>query len=521
MTLLLRLLFCLSLLAALPLTAAAQLEELGEAGESDFNPLNPKPNYRGAAVGWEKSLPPDSTRLRYSVFLIGDVGSPISAGRGGEPSLNFMRREMLQAGRNSATIFLGDNIYNQGMPPEEAYDRKTAESRLNEQLDILKGYQGEKYMTPGNHDWIQGYQGGLAQVVREQVYAEHYLAQDSAEFSYTGDFMVPRNGCPGPYEIRLRDDLVMIALNSQWFITEQQNRPYGDACGADTEDEVYAQLEEVIKRNKDRHILIIAHHPLYSDGIHGGYFTFADHVFPLSIVAKYAFLPLPGIGSIYPLARKYGGISQDLAYPAYQNYKKNLLAIFAKYPNVIYANGHEHNLQYFEDEGARAHFITSGSGCKTQHVKDGPGGGALFSDKEKGFARLNYYDDGQVWVEYVIPNDSDHGQHRPPGLPPARVRGAGPRPGHRQNRRPRRAHQPPAARPRPGAGHPRPRRPGPDPQGQPKQGCPGPRRLAGRPHRRRRLAAARPPRRRARGNLPGKAARLPRQHGDRGREPEL
>ncbi|WP_223653011.1 metallophosphoesterase [Hymenobacter psoromatis] len=410
MTLLLRLLFCLSLLAALPLTAAAQLEELGEAGESDVNPLNPKPNYRGKALGWEKNLPPDSSRLRYSVFLIGDVGSPISAGRGGEPSLNLMRREMLHAGRNSATIFLGDNIYNQGMPPEDAYDRKTAESRLNEQLDILRGYKGEKYMTPGNHDWIQGSKDGLAQVVREQVYAEHYLAQDSAAFSYTGDFMVPRDGCPGPYEIRLRDDLVMIALNSQWFLTEQQNRPYGDACGADTEDEVYAQLEEIIKRNKDKHILIVTHHPLYSDGIHGGYFTFADHVFPLSIVAKYAFLPLPGIGSIYPLARKYGGISQDLAYPAYQDYKKNLLAIFAKYPNIIYANGHEHNLQYFEDEGARAHFITSGSGCKTQHVKDGPGGGALFSDKEKGFARLNYYADGQVWVEYVIPTDSDHGK---------------------------------------------------------------------------------------------------------------
>ncbi|MEJ7662619.1 MAG: hypothetical protein WKG07_25175 [Hymenobacter sp.] len=120
---------------------------------------------------------------------------------------------------------------------------------------------------------------------------------------------------------------MMIALNSQWFLTEQQNRPYGDACGADTEDEVYAQLEEVIKRNKDRHILLIAHHPLYSDGIHGGYFTFADHVFPLSIVQKYAFLPLPGLGSIYPLARKYGGIAQDVAYPAYQAYKQNLLAI--------------------------------------------------------------------------------------------------------------------------------------------------------------------------------------------------
>jgi hypothetical protein len=232
MTLFFRLLFCFSLLAALPLTASAQLEELGEAGESDFNPVNPKPNYRGKALGWEKNVPPDSSRIRYSVFLIGDVGNPIPIEKGGEPSLNFMRQQMLQAGNKSAVVFLGDNIYNQGMPPEGAYDRKIAEGRLNEQLNILKGYQGEKYMTPGNHDWIQGYKGGLAQVNREQAYAEHYLAQDSTQFSYTGDFLVPRDGCPGPYEIRLRDDLVMIALNSQWFITDQANRPFGDACGA-------------------------------------------------------------------------------------------------------------------------------------------------------------------------------------------------------------------------------------------------------------------------------------------------
>jgi hypothetical protein len=410
MTLFFRLLFCFSLLAALPLTASAQLEELGEAGESDFNPVNPKPNYRGKALGWEKNVPPDSSRIRYSVFLIGDVGNPIPIEKGGEPSLNFMRQQMLQAGNKSAVVFLGDNIYNQGMPPEGAYDRKIAEGRLNEQLNILKGYQGEKYMTPGNHDWIQGYKGGLAQVNREQAYAEHYLAQDSTQFSYTGDFLVPRDGCPGPYEIRLRDDLVMIALNSQWFITDQANRPFGDACGADTEEEVYAQLEEVIKRNQNKHILIVTHHPLFSDGIHGGYFTFADHVFPLSIVAKYAFVPLPIIGSVYPLARKYGGISQDIAYPAYQAYKKNLRELFAKYPNVVYANGHEHNLQYYDDPQSKAHFITSGSGCKTQHVKPGNGGDALFSDKEKGYARLNYYDDGQVWVEYFIPRDADQGK---------------------------------------------------------------------------------------------------------------
>ncbi|WP_426058687.1 metallophosphoesterase [Hymenobacter sp. B1770] len=381
---------------AFPLSTLAQ-------GESDQNPKYSRPNYRRGGVGWEKTLPPDSSRIRYSVFLIGDVGKPIDAAKGGEPSLNFMRKQIMAAGAKSTTIYLGDNIYEYGMPEEGAYDRKESERRLRDQIDVLRGYQGEKYMIPGNHDWKQGLKGGLEQVIREQRYAETYMASDSAAFSYTGDFITPANGCPGPYEIRLQDDLVLITINSQWFLTQQNERPYGSdgGCGVDDETDFMAQLEDIIARNKDKNIMVVGHHPLFSDGVHGGYFTLADHIFPLSIVRKYAFLPLPIIGSIYPFARKYGGISQDIAHPSYQAYKEGLMNIFNKYPNIIYAAGHEHNLQYFKE--GDTHCIVSGSGCKTQHVKPGKDGGAIFSDKEKGFARVNYYDDGQVWTEYFVP----------------------------------------------------------------------------------------------------------------------
>jgi hypothetical protein len=378
----------------LPVLAQAQ-------GESSQNPHYSRPNYRKGGENWQKAAPPDSTHIAYSVFLIGDVGAPIPTAKGGEPSLNFLRQQILRAGERSTTVFLGDNIYNQGMPPEGAYDRKTAEERITAQLDVFKGYKGEKYMTPGNHDWIQGTANGLAQVNREQQFVEEYLAKDSVNFAQTGDFLVPRDGCPGPYEVRIQDNLVMIAINSQWFLTAPDLRPFGSTCGIENEADVYAQLEDIIARNQDKHIMVIGHHPLFSEGVHGGYFTVLDHLFPLSIVSKYAFLPLPIIGSIYPLARKYGGISQDIAYPAYGAYKSALVDIFNKYPNVIYAAGHEHNLQYFKD--GPTHYIVSGSGCKTQHVKPGNGGSAIFSDKEKGFARVNYYDNGQVWNEYYIP----------------------------------------------------------------------------------------------------------------------
>ena len=389
-------LLLLGVALAFPFRAFAQ-------GESSQNPHRSRPNYRRGGLGWEKKLPPDSTRIRYTVFLIGDVGNPIPKEKGGEPSLNFLRKKIMEAGAKSTTVFLGDNVYEFGLSEVGAYDRKEGERRLRDQMDILRGYAGEKYMVPGNHDWKQGLKGGFEQVLREQRFAENYMAHDSAAFSYTADFITPNNGCPGPYEIRLQDDLVLITVNSQWFLTQPSERPYGagGGCGVENETEFMAQLEDVIARNKDKNIMVVGHHPLYSDGVHGGYFTLADHIFPISIVYKYAFLPLPVIGSIYPFARKYGGISQDLAYPAYRAYKQGLTDIFAKYPNIIYAAGHEHNLQYFQE--GTTHYIVSGSGCKTQHVKPGDGGGALFSDKEKGWARVNYYDDGEVWTEYYVP----------------------------------------------------------------------------------------------------------------------
>lgn len=79
--------------------------------ESDQNPKYSRPNYRRGGLGWESKLPPDSSRIRYSVFLIGDVGKPIAAEKGGEPSLNFLRKQILAAGEKSTTIYLGDNIY--------------------------------------------------------------------------------------------------------------------------------------------------------------------------------------------------------------------------------------------------------------------------------------------------------------------------------------------------------------------------------------------------------------------------
>ncbi|MFD3001373.1 BamA/TamA family outer membrane protein [Pontibacter toksunensis] len=357
-----------------------------------------EPYYSNEAQNWQKEKPAPESEVLYSVFLIGDVGAPDL--ENGEPSMMLMRRQMEVAGAKSATIFLGDNVYMNGLPLPDKYDREVSEKRLNAQLDILRGYEGEKYMIPGNHDWNHSGRGGLEAVTREQRYVNEYLTDENIVVG--GDFYVPGDGCPGPYEVMLSDNLVLIALDTEWWL-HPFDRPYGDnsSCGASTEEELLVQLEDVIEKHRGRDILVVGHHPLITRGEHGGFFTIKDHLFPLTMLRKWMYLPLPVIGSIYPFARKYGGILQDIPHPRYQAYIEGVMEIFTKYGNITYAAGHEHGLEYFNYNGLP--HIVSGSGCKVDYLK--PGGAATYLQTVKGYVRVNYHENGEVWSEFWVPTD--------------------------------------------------------------------------------------------------------------------
>ena len=80
-------------------------------------------------------------------------------------------------------------------------------------------------------------------------------------------------------------------------------------------------------------------------GEHGGIFTAKDHLFPLTDANEKLYIPLPVIGSIYPLFRKYLGDIQDTAHPLYKELVRGIGSILTEYPGSIYVAGHEHALQ--------------------------------------------------------------------------------------------------------------------------------------------------------------------------------
>ncbi len=369
-----------------------------------------KPFYDKTQADWETANSPDTLKLKYSVFLIGDGGTPEKDRQ--EPVLKLLQTQIFykdttriksytdtgvvnNSHPEDMVIFLGDNIYQTGMPEADEPDREEKERRIKEQMNVVKDFRGRKIFVPGNHDWNESRTGGLAAINRQEQYIEEYLN--------SGDVLMPSNGCGGPVEIQMNGNLVVIALDSEWWLTKHEKSLAPDnGCTTASRLEVIQQVQDIVIRNKGKHIIIAQHHPLFSNGRHGGYYTLKDYLFPLTLIRENYYIPLPIIGAVYPLMRQYGISRQDLSNKDYQQLKRGLLSVLEDEQNVVIATGHEHALQF--NKYKDVNHIISGAGAKsTSMIK---GNEALFSyggGGMKGFARLNYYDNGQAWLEFWEP----------------------------------------------------------------------------------------------------------------------
>lgn len=330
--------------------------------------------------------PEDNATDAYEIFLIGDTGA-ISESKP-DPVLCMMRRHFMQS-PDSAVIFLGDNAYPRGLPPRGNILRKSAECILKKHREVMEGYHGRVIFLSGNHDWNKGRRNGLEYVLRQEKYLEELFHQKK--------ILLPPGGCPGPEVIHARPDLIVVLINTQWWM-QPGVRPTGPAfgCSAVSEADFFHKLEDILKHNQDKRILIAGHAPVYSYAIHGGRFKLKHHLFPFTLYHRRAYVPVPLIGSLLPMYRKVFGAREDVAHPRYRRLRHRLKELFRKYPGAIYAAGHEHNLQYITRDGS--HFIISGAGSKLKYVIE-EGKNLRFGLMAKGFFKLRFGSDGSVLLE--------------------------------------------------------------------------------------------------------------------------
>lgn len=355
---------------------------------------NKKPYYNKENRAWNTQTVDTTNANKHRVFLIGDAGAP--KGYENSSTLQLLREKLLKAGANSTVVFLGDNIYPVGLPPLGDEGREEAERRITAQLKILDDYQGKVVFIPGNHDWKQGAKGGVEQNRRAEKFVNKYLGKRS---------YYPSNSCAGPEVLKLTNDMIMVVFDTQWWLHKHlKARGEYDNCDISTRSELLARLREIVNQNLDKKVVVAAHHPLFSNGNHGGHFPLREHIFPLSAFSK-LYIPLPVIGSVYPWYRKFAGNIQDIPHPVYTAMKDSLLDIFSYHPNLIYAAGHEHNLQLHEEGGN--HFIVSGSGCKTRYLKRKKN--LLFGQRKEGFVELSEKNNGSLIANFWTSSENATG----------------------------------------------------------------------------------------------------------------
>src|SRR6187402_3904344 len=90
-----------------------------------------KKQYSRSGRNWQGDPPMPSTGLSHTMYLVGDAGN---SGAGGTTSvLKYLKSKLSTESESSSILFLGDNIYENGMPPSEDVSmREIAEHRITE-----------------------------------------------------------------------------------------------------------------------------------------------------------------------------------------------------------------------------------------------------------------------------------------------------------------------------------------------------------------------------------------------------
>ncbi len=319
----------------------------------------------------------------FTLYALGDVGESNAQSETVISSLAKMSGVDTHPG---AIIFLGDNIYPAGMPPPENIEgNKKAKEILKSQVDALVDFDGRITFIPGNHDWNEFNPGGLDAIRRQGDFLGNLDGPDVR--------MLPENGCGGPTVLPLTDKVIMIIIDSQWWIQDWDGEPeMNSGCDHQSRESMMKAFHSSVQANADKQIIVALHHPIRSQGPHGGYFTIRDHLFPLSKVVDWLYLPLPLIGSIYPWYRTVFGHPQDIKNPKYHSLRDAILDDLDYPGEMIFLSGHEHNLQYLMEN--KVHFIVSGAGSKQNGVANDPE--LIYGHKTGGFIQLDFYPEGNI-----------------------------------------------------------------------------------------------------------------------------
>jgi hypothetical protein len=269
--------------------------------------------------------------IETTLLLIGDGGEQDPRHPGAPLDSLFAHASL--APQRTVIVFLGDNIYPGGVPIDSgAAHWADALRRLQVQVDAVP-HGARAIFVPGNHDWAYHEPEGL-QSIRMQERLIASLARG-------GDIVqLPTNGCPGPIPVdvgRLR----LVLLDTQWFLHPYIVRDSLSSCPTDVGVVTDMLRQQVRPTREDQVVVVAAHHPLMTGGKHGGY---------CGVTGQY---------------NRFAGSPQDILSGTNRLMRDSLLSAFVEYPPLVYAAGHEHNLQVLRGQQA-SFLLVSGAGSHSK-----------------------------------------------------------------------------------------------------------------------------------------------------------
>lgn len=269
--------------------------------------------------------------LQHRVLLIGDAGLYLE----NDPTLEAIDRWATSFDSRSV-IFLGDNIYNEGLTDD---DREHGERILEQQLEATDAY---KIFIPGNHDWGLWPRKMNATAIRNQQDFIDGWPDGGAEF-------IPKEGCMGPTMRILNEGIddqpsvVFIALDPTPWINPRMRE---DCPTHQTQEEFLAELDELLSRHTDDFVVVASHYPMLTGGPHGG--------------LTYGFI---GDLIVTPLGWIAGGLGNTYE-PGYADWIARTQTVLRRHPPEIYAAGHDHSLQILDAGDVAGIYVVSGAGAE-------------------------------------------------------------------------------------------------------------------------------------------------------------
>ena len=320
------------------------------------------------------------------IYLVGNTGN--NKAQDDLHVLRGMARELASEKDSSTVLFLGNlfrkKLFTQGLNlPEQNLD----DLNVIRVLKDIDKYANDVFVNPGQFEWTLSNQSGF-----HCTMAYEYLIE---KFLFKGNSFLPDKGCPGPEEIELDNNTILLFIDTQWWLNQEiWNREWkNQECDIESPGDMLLLLKDAINRNEGKHIIVVGHHPIRSYGMHGGYFPGYIHLTP------------PLFGSLHVAYKKLVGYSDDFANPSYKSLIRGLNAIFEGNQDIIYVSAHESSLQYIRADNVFQ--IISGTGSETKYVRESK---VAFTKSVPGYMKLKLYENHEVWLESWKVNEDLSGE---------------------------------------------------------------------------------------------------------------